>query len=162
MRHQKSGRKFGRSSSHRDAMLRNMVTSLLEHGAVRTTTARAKELRRVAERLVTLGKKDTLHARRMAAKVIRSRTVVTKLFGDIAPGYKLRFGGYTRIIKLGTRHGDAAEMAIIEMMPPGAPEARARRAAPVAPSLAPTAVVPETKERFDEAPAAAVADDPEA
>ncbi len=149
MRHGKSGRKLGRNSSHRKAMFRNMVTSLLEHGAVQTTDAKAKELRRVADRMITLGKTNTLHAKRRAARTLRSRDVLAKLFDEIAPGFTERDGGYTRIVKLGPRRGDGAEMSIIELMPAGAPEARARRA--VAPSVAP-AVVPETKERFDVGP----------
>ena len=115
MRHRKSGRKLGRDSSHRKAMFRNMVTSLFEHGSIRTTDARAKELRGIADKLVTLGKRDTLHARRQAAKTVRSSEVLQKLFNEIAPGFKEREGGYTRIIKLGNRRGDNAPMSIIEL-----------------------------------------------
>jgi len=150
MRHQKTGRKLGRNSSHRKAMFRNMVTSLFEYGATETTEAKAKELRRFADRLVTLGKQDTLHAKRLAARTIQDRGVLVKLFDEIAPGYAERHGGYTRIIKLGRRRGDNAEMSMIELMPAGAPEKKERRAAPVAPSLEPTAVIPETKEVFED------------
>ena len=149
MRHGKSGRKLGRNSSHRKAMFRNMVTSLLEHGAVQTTDAKAKELRRVADRMITLGKSNTLHSKRRAARYVRSRDVVAKLFDEIAPGFSQREGGYTRIVKIGQRRGDGAAMSLIELMPAGAPAAREQRS--VAPSVAP-AVVPETKERFDVGP----------
>ncbi len=150
MRHRKQGRKLGRTTSHREAMFRNMVTSLFEHGRLRTTEPKAKELRSLADKLITLGKKDTLHARRLAARTIRSQEVLAKLFSEIAPGFAERFGGYTRILKLGNRLGDNASMAIIELMPAGAPEPKAGRAPrAVAPSLKPTAQIPETKERFE-------------
>ena len=145
MRHRKAGRRLGRTTSHRDAMMRNMVTSLLEHGRITTTDPKAKELRGLLDRMVTLGKKDSLHARRMAARVIRSEDVVKKLFSEIAPGFAERHGGYTRIVKTRLRHGDGAQMSIIELMPPGPPETKGK------PSLAPTlksSVVPTTKEKF--------------
>lgn len=115
MRHLKSGRKLNRSSSHRHAMWRNMVTSLLQHEHLQTTDAKAKELRRFAERMITLGKRGTLHARRQALAFVRSRPVVAKLFDDIAPRFRTRPGGYTRITKLGTRRGDAAPLSLIEL-----------------------------------------------
>jgi len=115
MRHLKSGRKLNRTSAHRKALLRNLVTSLLEHEQVRTTDAKAKELRRVADRMITLGKRGSLHARRHALSYIRSKTVVKKLFDEVAVRFKERPGGYTRIIKLGHRHGDAAAMSVIEL-----------------------------------------------
>jgi large subunit ribosomal protein L17 len=127
-------------------MLRNMVTSLFEHGAIRTTDQKAKELRRLAAKMVTLGKKDTLHARRLAAKVIRTREVLVKLFGEIAPGFEERHGGYTRIVKLGKRRGDNADMSLIELMPAGAPEKK-DRLRPVAPKV--QAAAPASKETFD-------------
>ncbi|TNF28855.1 MAG: 50S ribosomal protein L17 [Deltaproteobacteria bacterium] len=144
MRHQKSGRKLGMTSSHRKAMFRNMVTSLFEHGKVTTTETRAKELRRLADRLVTLGKKNTVHAKRLAARTIRTREVLVKLFDEIAPGFVERAGGYTRIVKLNRRLGDNAPMTIIELMPPGPPATKGR------PSLAPLkpSAVPVTKEQF--------------
>lgn len=156
MRHRKSGRKLGRDASHRKAMMRNMVTSLFEHGAIRTTDQKAKELRRLAAKMVTLGKKDSLHARRLAAKTLRSREVLVKLFDEIAPGYTERHGGYTRIIKLGRRRGDNAEMSLIELMPAGVPELKTR-VRPVAPSV--KAAAPASKEVFEEAVEAAPADD---
>jgi len=149
MRHRKSGRKLGRNSSHRKAMFANMVTSLFEHGRITTTDARAKELRRVAARMITLGKKNTLHAKRMARQTVRDRSVLVKLFDVIAPGFTERHGGYTRIMKLGPRRGDNAPMSIIELMPAGAPEVK-RPALPVAPTITAKAEQPETKESFEE------------
>jgi large subunit ribosomal protein L17 len=115
MRHLKSGRKLNRSSSHRRALFRNMVTALLQHEHLQTTDAKAKELRRWAERIITLGKRGTLHARRQALAFVRSRAVVAKLFDDIGPRFSTRPGGYTRITKLGTRRGDAAPLSLIEL-----------------------------------------------
>ncbi len=115
MRHLKAGRKLNRTAAHRKALLRNLVTSLIEHEAVRTTDAKAKELRRVADRMITLAKRGTLHARRHALSYIRSRRVVAKLFDEVAGRFRERPGGYTRAVKLGPRHGDAAPMSIIEL-----------------------------------------------
>jgi len=115
MRHLKSGRKLNRSSSHRKAMWRNMVTSLLLHEKVQTTDPKAKELRRWADRMVTLGKRGTLHARRQALAFVRSRNAVKKLFEEIAPRFRDRPGGYTRITKIGPRRGDAAALSMIEL-----------------------------------------------
>ena len=119
MNHRKTGRKLGRTSAHRKALFRNMVTSLLEHEQIRTTDAKAKELRGVAERMITLGKKGTLHARRNALRTIRSKEVTSKVFDELAERYKDRPGGYTRVIKLGQRPGDAAPMSIIELVDRG-------------------------------------------
>ena len=116
MRHNKAGRRLGRTTSHRIAMFRNMVTSLLNHELVVTTDAKAKEIRSVAEKMITLGKRGDLHAMRQAAAYIREKSVVTKLFSTIAPRYKDRQGGYTRIIKLGQRLGDAAPLSVIELV----------------------------------------------
>lgn len=116
MRHNNSGRRLGRTTSHRVAMFRNMVTSLLNHERIITTDAKAKEIRSVAEKMITLGKRGDLHAHRQAASYIREKSVVTKLFSTIAPRYKERQGGYTRIIKLGQRLGDAASMSVIELV----------------------------------------------
>ena len=115
MRHLNAGRKLNRSAAHRKALFRNLVTSLLQHEHVRTTDAKAKELRRVADRMITLGKRGTLHARRQALSYIRSRTVVTKLFDEIAARFRARPGGYTRLVKVGPRHGDAASMSVVEL-----------------------------------------------
>lgn len=125
MNHRKTGRKLGRTSAHRKALFRNMVTSLLEHEQIRTTDAKAKELRGVAERMITLGKKGTLHARRNALRTIRSKEVTAKVFDELAARYKDRPGGYTRVIKLGQRPGDAAPMSIIELVDRGADDGAA-------------------------------------
>lgn len=109
-------RKLGRTTDHRMAMLRAMVTFLLENGRIETTVARAKEVGPLAEKMITLGKKNTLATRRQAMGFITKEDVVAKLFSDIAPGYEQRNGGYTRIIKTGPRRGDSAEMAIIELV----------------------------------------------
>ncbi len=116
MKHKVAGRKLGRNASHRKAMLRNMVTSLLEHERIVTTVPKAKEARRVAEKMITLGKRGDLHARRQAMSYIRSKAVVAKLFDDLSEQYADRQGGYTRIIRTGTRVGDAAPMAIVELV----------------------------------------------
>ncbi len=117
MRHRKMGRKLGRTTSHRKAMLRNMVTSLLKEEKVVTTDTRAKELRSIAEKMITLGKRGDLHARRQAGSFIRDRQVTKKLFEEISPRYGERAGGYTRIVKIGARHGDNAPVSVIELMP---------------------------------------------
>ena len=116
MRHRNANRKLSRSPSHRRAMLRNLVTSLLEHEEVRTTTAKAKEVRRLAERMITLGKRESLHARRQALGFIKDPAVVSRLFSELAPRFADRNGGYTRIIKLGFRDGDGAHVALIELI----------------------------------------------
>lgn len=116
MRHAKSGRKLGRTSSHREAMFRNMVTSLFEHERIVTTEHKAKELRPIAEKMITLAKRGDLHARRQALSYIRSKNVVAKLFDQIKDQFADRNGGYTRIIRTGVRTGDAAPMAIIELV----------------------------------------------
>ncbi len=109
-------RKLGRTSDHRKAMLRGMVTYLLENGKIETTVTRAKEVRAMTEKMITLGKQGTLHARRQALAYVTKEDVVTKLFAEIAPKYKEVNGGYCRIIKTGPRRGDAAEMCIIELV----------------------------------------------
>ena len=109
-------RKLGRTSDHRTAMLRAMVTFLLENGKIETTVEKAKETRCMAEKMITLGKKNTLHSRRQALAYITKEDVVTKVFAELAPKYADRNGGYTRIMKLGPRRGDCAEMAIIELV----------------------------------------------
>lgn len=116
MRHLKQGRKLGRTTAHRKALLRNLATALLEHERIITTEPKAKELRRVADKLVTLGKRGNLHARRQALQTVRSNSVVQKLFNEIAPRFAERQGGYTRILRLGYRPGDAAAMAVIELV----------------------------------------------
>lgn len=109
-------RKLGRPTNHRQAMLRGLVTYLLENGRIETTVTRAKEVRAMAERMITLGKENTLHSRRQALAYVTKEDVVKKLFDEIAPKYEATNGGYTRIIKTGPRRGDAAEMCIIELV----------------------------------------------
>jgi len=116
MRHNKSGKRLGRNTPHRTAMLRNMVTSLFDHEKITTTDARAKELRKVADRMITLGKRGDLHARRQVLSVIRDQMIVAKLFDQIGPRYKDRPGGYTRIVKIGSRLGDNAPQSIIALV----------------------------------------------
>jgi large subunit ribosomal protein L17 len=127
MRHGKSGRRLGRTTSHREAMFRNLVTSFLNHEKITTTDAKAKEIRSVAEKMITLGKRGDLHSLRQAASYIREKSVVTKLFSTIAPRYKDRPGGYTRIIKLGIRQGDAAPVSLIELVEEGMKPQKVRK-----------------------------------
>jgi large subunit ribosomal protein L17 len=117
MRHLKAGKKFNRSPSHRRALLRNMVTSLLRHERIETTDPKAKELRRWADWMIGLGKQGTLHARRQALAIIQDDAVVHKVFDTLAARFKERPGGYTRIVKIGWRHGDNAPLSIIELLP---------------------------------------------
>ena len=121
MRHRKSGRQFGRNSSHRKAMFRNMAASMLRHETIRTTLPRAKELRRVVEPLITLAREDSVANRRLAFDRLRDKAVVGKLFTDLGPRFKDRPGGYLRILQTGPRPGDAAPMAIV-MLTESAPE----------------------------------------
>jgi large subunit ribosomal protein L17 len=115
MRHLNAGRKLSRNSSHRRATMRNMVTSLIEHGRIKTTDAKAKEVRRWADRMITLGKQQTVAARRRARAFVQTDAALFKLFSEVAPRFANRAGGYTRIIKLGQRVGDAAPISIIEL-----------------------------------------------
>ncbi len=116
MRHRKSGRQLNRNSSHRKAMFSNMANSLFEHEIIKTTLPKAKELRRVAEPLITLAKEDSVAKRRLAFARLRDKAMVGKLFNELGPRYKERAGGYTRILKCGYRSGDAAPMAYIELV----------------------------------------------
>lgn len=116
MRHRRKGRNFSRTAEHRQAMMRNLATSLFRHGRIETTTAKAKELRTFAEPLITKAKRGDLHARRLVARQIQDREVLTKLFEEIGPRYADRPGGYTRVVHLGHCSGDAADMAIIELV----------------------------------------------
>ncbi len=165
MRHRLAGRQFGRNSSHRKALFRNLVTSLLEHGHIETTEAKAKEIRGIADRMITLGKKGDLNAKRMAFSYIQSRDVVAKLFSEIAPRSAERNGGYTRVIKSRVRLGDSASMAIIELVdkegaaPAAKKEAEAGKptaTAVAAPAEAPAAEKPKRgRKKKEEAPEAA-------
>ena len=135
MRHRLAGRQFGRNSSHRKALFRNLVTSLLEHGHIETTEAKAKELQGIADKMITLGKKGDLSAKRMALSYIMSRDVVAKLFDEIAPRSAERNGGYTRVMKTRVRLGDSASMAIIELVDKegaAAPKPKPKKEAPKA------------------------------
>jgi large subunit ribosomal protein L17 len=116
MRHRKQHGKLARPTGHRSALLRNQVTSLLRHECIQTTDAKAKQLRRIADRMITLGKRGTLHARRQALSVIRDKDVTAKVFGELAERYRARPGGYTRVLKLGQRVGDAAPVSIVELV----------------------------------------------
>ncbi|MCH8078288.1 MAG: 50S ribosomal protein L17 [Proteobacteria bacterium] len=116
MRHRKSGRQLNRNSSHRKAMFRNMAVSLMQHEMIKTTLPKAKELRRVAEPLITMAKTDSVAKRRLAFSRLRDRDIVSKLFNELGPRYRERSGGYLRILKCGYRTGDKAPMAIVELM----------------------------------------------
>lgn len=116
MRHRLAGRKLNRTSSHRKALFANMAAALIKHEQIKTTLPKAKDLRRVIEPLITLGKRGDLHARRQALSVLQDRALVEKLFSTLAERYKEREGGYTRVLKAGHRYGDAADMAIIELV----------------------------------------------
>ncbi len=116
MRHKVSGRKFGREKGHRKLMLKNLVAISCEHGRINTTQAKAKEIRSLAERVITYGKKGTVHHRRLAFKILKNRDLVKKVFDELAPKYVDREGGYTRVLKNGFRKGDCAPMAIIEFV----------------------------------------------
>ncbi len=131
MRHNNQGRKLGRTASHRTAMLQNMVSSLIEHERITTTLPKAKEARRLAEKVITLGKDGTLHARRRAFSIVQNETIVKKVFDVLGPRFATRPGGYTRVLKLGFRHGDNAEMALLEFVE-RTPKAAAASEAPAA------------------------------
>ncbi|MGI8478700.1 MAG: 50S ribosomal protein L17 [Gaiellaceae bacterium] len=137
MRHQRSGKKLGRDPAHRKALYSNLVGALIAHGRIQTTEAKAKAVKPFAEKLITLGKRGDLHARRQALAVLRSNDVVHRLFAVIAPRFSDRQGGYTRIVKLGPRQGDAAEMVYLELVdyepevsPLAPPRARREEEAP--------------------------------
>jgi len=117
MYHGKAGKKLGRTSSHKEAMFRNMVTSVIKYESIRTTDTKAKELRKLAERMITLGKRGDLHSRRQALAVVRDKSLVSKLFGELTERYRNREGGYTRIVKMGFRFGDNAPVSILEYIP---------------------------------------------
>src|SRR5579863_3006854 len=116
MRHQRSGKKLSRDSSHRRALYANLAGALIEHGRIRTTVAKAKAVRPIAEQMITLGRRGDLHARRQAVAFLRSKDIVHKLFAEVGPSFAERPGGYTRIIRIGPRQGDASEMAYLELV----------------------------------------------
>ncbi len=145
MRHRRKVKYFGVKTAHRKAMFRNMVTSLFEHGRIKTTVARAKELRRLADKMITLAKDGSLHARRQALSVIMDKGVVAKLFNEIAEQMSDRKGGYTRIVRIGPRRGDGAMMCIIELVTESIkPQKSAKPKAEEEVGVAPT-VIPEAK-----------------
>jgi large subunit ribosomal protein L17 len=116
MRHRRSGRKLGRDASHRKALYANLASALIEHGRIKTTVAKAKEVRPVAEQMITLGRRGDVHSRRQALKLLRSQDVVHKLFSEVGPRFADRPGGYSRIVRIGPRQGDAAEMVYLELV----------------------------------------------
>ena len=146
MRHRVAGRGLGRTSSHRKALIRNQVTELLRHERIVTTEAKAKTIRPAAEKVITLGKRGTLHARRQAGAILTDRGVLKLLFDDIAPRFQTRPGGYTRIVKLGPRQGDGAHMALIELV-----EGPVTSATDAAPTSEETALDTEAAEQDDTA-----------
>jgi large subunit ribosomal protein L17 len=129
MRHHRKGKKLGRTSAHRKALYSNLAGALIEHGRIKTTLAKAKAVRPIAEQMITLGRRGDLHARRQALAYLHSNEVVTMLFSEVAPRFTDRPGGYSRIVKLGPRWGDSAEMVYLELVDyvPPAPRARVRR-----------------------------------
>jgi large subunit ribosomal protein L17 len=132
MRHRRTGKKLGRDSAHRKALYSNLAGALIEHGRIKTTVAKAKAVKPFAEQMITLGKRGDLHARRLALAELRSQDVVHQLFAEVAPRFADRPGGYTRIVKLGPRLGDGAEMVYLELVdyaPPGAQPAQTANAA---------------------------------
>jgi large subunit ribosomal protein L17 len=159
VRHARSGRKLGRDSAHRKALYSNLAGALIEHGRIKTTVTKAKAVKPYAEQMITLGRRGDLHARRQATAFLRSRDVVHKLFADVAPLFKDRPGGYTRIVKIGPRPGDAAEMAYLELVDEEyvAREREARTPEPVAAEVPAEAAeeAPETEAEAVEDPGAA-------
>ena len=153
MRHRVDTFKVGRSSAHRRSMLANMVSSLFEHGSIQTTVVKAKAARSFAERLITIGKKGDLHRRRLAVSKLRDKGAVKKLFDEIAKGYEGRNGGYTRILKLGKRRGDAAEMCILQLVEVAAVEEAPKKEAKAAPKKAKAEEAPKAEVKAEEAPA---------
>ncbi len=141
MRHQRSGKKLGRDSAHRKALYSNLAGALIEHGRIETTEAKAKAVKPFAEKMITLGKRGDLHARRQALAALRSNHIVHQLFADVAPRFAERPGGYTRIVRIGPRQGDAAEMVYLELVdyepvatPIAGPRARAAEQTSAAPA----------------------------
>jgi large subunit ribosomal protein L17 len=153
VRHQRAGKKLGRDSAHRKALYSNLAGALIEHGRIKTTVTKAKAVKPIAEQMITLGRRGDLHARRQATAFLRSRDVVHKLFAEVAPRFKDRPGGYARIIKIGPRPGDAAEMAYLELVEeelaprvrPAVAEAAAVEAAPEAEEVSDTEEAPEAE-----------------
>src|SRR5579863_2915429 len=151
MRHQRSGKKLGRDSAHRKALYANLTGALIEHGRIKTTIAKAKAVKPIAEQMITLGRRGDLHARRQAVAFLRSKDVVHKLFSEVGPAFAARPGGYTRIVRIGPRQGDASEMAYLELVDSPlvfkTPRARvAEHAAQADVAVEPEAVEPDLEE----------------
>lgn len=163
MRHRKSGVKLGRTGSHRNAMFRNMVTSLLKHEKIQTTDAKAKELRRWADHVITLAKRGDLHARRQVLSIVREKDVVHKLFAEVAERFGSREGGYTRLTKIGNRAGDAAPTTLIELVSlteAAKKKKSTKKAAPAQPAAKPEAAAVEAAPAAESATPSAEAQDP--
>src|SRR6516165_2231254 len=162
MRHQRTGKKLGRDSAHRKALYSNLAGALIEHGRIRTTVTKAKAVKPLAEQMITLGRRGDLHARRQATAVLRSRDVVHKLFAEVAPRFKERPGGYARIVRIGPRAGDAAEMAYLELVDEEYVAAQREERATAAPAVVEeTADEPVDELEEDEAEDEAEAEDDE-
>ena len=162
MRHARSGKKLGRDSAHRKALYSNLAGALIEHGRIKTTVTKAKAVKPIAEQMITLGRRGDLHARRQATAFLRSRDVVHKLFADVAPLFKDRPGGYTRIVKLGPRQGDAAEMAYLELVNEEYVAAQREERTPEPVAVAEPADEAAEAEEVTEEPEAEAAEEPEA
>ena len=162
MRHARSGKKLGRDSAHRKALYSNLAGALIEHGRIKTTVTKAKAVKPIAEQMITLGRRGDLHARRQATAFLRSRDVVHKLFADVAPLFKDRPGGYTRIVKLGPRQGDAAEMAYLELVNEEYVAAQREERTPEPVAVAEPAEEAAEAEEVTEEPEAEAAEEPEA
>jgi large subunit ribosomal protein L17 len=150
VRHQRAGKKLGRDSAHRKALYSNLAGQLIEHGRIKTTVTKAKAVKPIAEQMITLGRRGDLHARRQATSFLRSRDVVHKLFDEVAPRYRDRPGGYARIVKIGPRPGDAAEMAYLELVEDEVAPRTSRRPTRTAPAA--EAAPPVPVEAAEEAP----------
>ena len=162
MRHQRTGKKLGRDAAHRKALYANLAGALIEHGRIRTTVTKAKAVKPLAEQMITLGRRGDLHARRQATAVLRSRDVVHKLFAEVAPRFKERPGGYARIVRIGPRAGDAAEMAYLELVDEEYVAAQREERATAAPAVVEeTADEPVDELEEDEAEDEAEAEDDE-
>ncbi len=152
MRHRRRTRRLGRTTPHRQAMMRNMVASLFQHGRIITTDTRAKELRRLADKMVTLAKDGSLHARRQALSVIRDRDIVAKLFEELKQNFISRNGGYTRIIKIGPRRGDSALMSYVELVTESLERPKKKKKGKAAEIAAAAGVIPQAKAGGEEEP----------
>jgi large subunit ribosomal protein L17 len=150
VRHQRVGKKLGRDSAHRKALYSNLAGALIEHGRIKTTVTKAKAVKPIAEQMITLGRRGDLHARRQATAFLRSRDVVHKLFAEVAPRFKDRPGGYARIIKIGPRAGDAAEMAYLELVDEEYVTSQREERTPVPAALVVEAEVPEDDEQQED------------